>query len=163
MPALALHRGFALGSRPTYRFCRNVLSSVHACCLTHSAKQDGLRYLAFLFRGSRSPFARSRGIGSVICLGGFTSGLAVYLWRSRRGYRSTGYGRTRLAAQPLHPFAQAHWSCYAFRGEYVGAARPQTCAKESSTLWTLLTLRRGCGWYVYATPSPGHTERPARL
>ncbi len=50
MSALALRRGFALGSHPTYRFCRNVLSSVHACCLTHSAKQDGLRYLAFLFR-----------------------------------------------------------------------------------------------------------------
>ena len=34
----------------------------HACCLTLSAKQTGLRYLAFLFRrGSRSPFVRSRG------------------------------------------------------------------------------------------------------
>ena len=50
MSALALRHGFALDSRPTYRFCRNVLSSVHACCLTPCAKQDGLRYLAFLFR-----------------------------------------------------------------------------------------------------------------
>ena len=29
-------------------------------------------------------------------------------------------------------------------GSTLGAARPQTCAKESSTLWTLFTLRRGC-------------------
>ena len=74
--------------------CRAVLSRCfaldHACCLTHSAKQDGLRYFAFLFRGSRSPFVRSRGVGAVVCLCGFTSGLAVYLWRSRRSYRGRG-------------------------------------------------------------------------
>ena len=29
-------------------------------------------------------------------------------------------------------------------GSPLGATRPQTCAKESSTLWTLFTLRRGC-------------------
>ena len=33
----------------------------HACCLPHSAKQDGLRNVAFLFRrGSGSPVTRSR-------------------------------------------------------------------------------------------------------
>ena len=32
----------------------------HACCLPHSAKQDGLRGVAFLFRrGSESPLVRS--------------------------------------------------------------------------------------------------------
>ena len=40
--------------------------------------------------GSRSPFVRSRSVGAVICLGGFTSGLAVSLWRSRRSYRGRG-------------------------------------------------------------------------
>ena len=95
--------------------------------------------------------------------------------------------------QRLCGFAQSHWLCNAFRGEYVGAARPKPapkslrlsglssrcgwvglvqiryactllrshiglavlsagstlglrapdCAKESSTLWTLFTLRRG--------------------
>ena len=58
------------------RFCCRVLSSVHACvcgsvgalCLGSrlsfflcQEKRDGLRYLAFLFRRSRSPFVRSRG------------------------------------------------------------------------------------------------------
>ena len=32
------------------RFYWSVLRSVHACCLPQSVKQDGLRYLAFLFR-----------------------------------------------------------------------------------------------------------------
>ena len=62
-----------------------VFVSAHACCLTLSAKQDGLRYAPFLFRRSRSPFVRSRCAGVVIGLGWFTSGLGVYLRRSRRG------------------------------------------------------------------------------
>ena len=45
-----LAQRFVLGSHPALRFCCGDLSSVHACCLTHCAKQDGLRYLAFLFR-----------------------------------------------------------------------------------------------------------------
>ena len=76
---------FAIDSRPALRFWRGGLPSVHTCCLSRD-KQDGLRYIAFLFRGSRSPFARSRGVGAVIWLGRFTSALAVYLWRFRRGY-----------------------------------------------------------------------------
>ena len=102
---------------PGVRSYRNVLRSIHAgraflsecpafdhaCCLPHSAKQDGLRYLAFLFRrGSRSPFVRSRIVGAVIRLCGFTSGLCVSLWRSRR---VTGERRTGLAARLLCAFA----------------------------------------------------------
>ena len=50
----------------------------HACCLPHSAKQDGLRNVAFLFRhGSGSPFVHSRILGSVIELYRFTSCLYV--------------------------------------------------------------------------------------
>ena len=70
---------------------------------------------------------------------------------------------------PLCAFAQAHWLCYAFRGEYAGAARPQTCAKESKVeaalppLWTLFTLRRGWVGACSRRPSPGHTGRPDRL
>ena len=59
-----------LGSRLSFFLCQE--------------KRDGLRYLAFLFRRSRSPFVRSRSVGAVICLWWFTSGLAVSLWRSRR-------------------------------------------------------------------------------
>ena len=74
---------------------RTVLSDClafdHACCLPHSAKQDGLRYVVFLFRrGSRSPVVRSRIDSAVIGFRGFTSGLSVSLWRSRR--RTKGQG-----------------------------------------------------------------------
>ena len=41
------------------------------------------------------------------------------------GTRGTG-----LAAQHLCAFAQAHWLCYAFRGEYVGAPRPKPAPKS---------------------------------
>ena len=92
--------------------------------------------------GSRSPFARSRGVGAVICLCWFTSGLAVSLWRSRRvtGERGTGYGAGGAALVRLCAIALA-LKCFP-PGVRWGCA-PQTCAKESSTLWTLFTLRRG--------------------
>ena len=44
------------------------------------------------------------------------------------GYRDVGNGVTRgtgLAARRLCVFAQSHWPCNAFRGEYAGAARPR--------------------------------------
>ena len=100
--------------------------------------------------GSRSPFTRSRGVGAVICLGGFTSGLCVSLWRSRRGYRGAGT-RERgmgLAARLLCVFAQAHWPWSLSAGSTLGLRAPD-CAKESNVeaalppLWTLFTLRRG--------------------
>ena len=44
-----------------HTFLSVCLAFDHACCLPHSAKQNGLRYVAFLFRrGSRSSFVRSR-------------------------------------------------------------------------------------------------------
>ena len=34
----------------TLTFLSGCLAFVHACCLPHSAKQNGLRYVPFLFR-----------------------------------------------------------------------------------------------------------------
>ena len=89
------------------------------------------------------------GCRAVIELGWFTSGLCVSLWRSRR--RTKGMGergerrerRTESAARQS-AFLRDHIGFVVFSaGSPLGAARPQTCAKESSTLWTLFTLRRG--------------------
>ena len=155
---------------PGVRFSLNVLRSItpvfavssrclmfaHACCLPHCAKQDGLRDVAFLFRrGSRSPIVRSRGVGAVICLGGFISGLYVSLWRSRRvtGTWGTelrgGRGwRRGLCASLRNRIGLVSLSA----GRTLGLRAPD-CAKESSTLWTLLRgwpseevrfARRGC-------------------
>ena len=143
--------GIAFGVRLSSLFYCGVLPSVHACCLPCD-KQDGLRYLAFLFRRVEIAIRAFSRRCSVICLCGFTSGLAVCLWRSRRGTRDgvtrrTGHGAggaalvrlcaSALALQVFPPGVR--WGC-----------APQTCAKESSTLWTLFTLRRGCvGAYTH--------------
>ena len=63
------------------------------CLLTNRTACGMLRSYS---AGSRSPFARSRDVGAVICLCGFTSGLAVYLWRSRRGTEDAGDEETEL-------------------------------------------------------------------
>ena len=75
---------FAFGSRLSFFLCQE--------------KRDGLRYAPFLFCRVEIAFVRSRSVGAVICLCGFTSGLCVSLWRSRRvtGMRRTGIrGRWR--------------------------------------------------------------------
>ena len=86
-------------SRLPLRFSRGVLCSIRPAVCRVSAKQDGLRYVAFLFRrGSGSPVARSRIAGAVIRLGWFTLGLRVFCGdpdgstRGRGGRRRRGVG-----------------------------------------------------------------------
>ena len=88
-----------------FAFLSRRFSSVHACCLSRD-KQDGLRYAPFLFRRVEIAIRAFSRRCSVICLGGFTSGLAVSLWRSRR---VTGERVTGLAARRLCAFVQSHW------------------------------------------------------
>ena len=143
-------------SRLSLRFPRGVLCSLTPAVCRLCAKQDGLRDVAFLFRrGSRSPIVRSRGVGAVICLGGFISGLYVPLWRSRR---VTGTWGTELRGGR----GWRRGACASLRnriglvslsaGRTLGLRAPD-CAKESSTLWTLFRgwpsekvrfTRRGC-------------------
>ena len=153
-PSIAvLAQLLALGTRPGLAFLLGRFASVHACCLPHSDKQDGLRCVAFLFRRVEIAFVRSRGVGAVICLCGFTSGLCVYLWRSRRG-RGNGVTEVGGACESLR---NRIGRASLFAGSTLGLRAPD-CAKESSTLWTLFTLRRGCvGTYsrplcVFAQP-----------
>ena len=101
--------GFALGSRLLFVFRQT--GRLAAACVSVPPGRD--RLCAF------------SGRSSVICLCGFTSGLDVSCRRSRRGYRGCGEREAGLAARPLCVFAQPHWYCYAFRGEYAGAARPR--------------------------------------
>ena len=108
----------------------------HACCLPHSAKQNGLREVTFLFRrGSGSPVVRSQIDGAVIGFRGFTSGLCVSLWRSRR--RTKGTRGTESAARQSAFLRDRIGFVMFSAGSPLGAARPQTCAKEPSALWTL--------------------------
>ena len=103
------------------------LALAHACCLS-CAKQDGLRYLAFLFRRVEiaiRAFSRCwRGYLPLWVHFGFGR-FFVAISTGLPGTRGTG-----LAARHLCAFAQAHWLCYAFRGEYVGAPRPKPAPKS---------------------------------
>ena len=151
---------FCLRFTPVMRFSRNVLRSVHACCLTLSAKQDGLRYLAFLFRrGSRSPFVRSRG---ALRLSAFVGSLRVwlFLYGDLDGV-TTGVGYTKRNAV----FVQRSF-CYRFMirndtaGSPLGLRAPNLRQRVFDSLDSLHAAA-GLGWCGFAPPSPGHNRRPA--
>ena len=169
-PLWTLFRGWLSGR---VRFTRRFVS-VHACCLSRD-KQDGLRDVAFLFRRVEIAIRAFSG-----CWHGYLPlwvhfGLAVCLRRSRRDCRGRGgcgeRGYGGLAARPLCSFAQPHWLCNAFRGEYAGAARPRLRQRVFDSLDSLQGLAErqsalyaaGLCWCGFAAPSPGYTERPVRL
>ena len=94
-----LSRRFAIGSWLALRFCRRVLPSAHGwLCSSVAAFCHRLTPVFFLLEeketacdslrscsaGSRSPFARSPVLARLSAFGGFTLGLCVSLWRSRR-------------------------------------------------------------------------------
>ena len=140
-----LLRRFAFGSRLSF--------------FLFQEKRDGLRYAPFLFRrGSGSPVVRSRmscGYPTSSVHFGFVR-LFVAISTGLPGMRGTGSGAggaafVRLCAATLVLL------CFP-RGVRWGCA-PQTCAKESSTLWTLFTLRRGC-LSAYTRRHPGTRKDP---
>ena len=55
VPGVAVLAGRCPRFAHSLAFLLSRFASVHACCLPHGDKQDGLRCLAFLFRRSRSP------------------------------------------------------------------------------------------------------------
>ena len=75
---------------PIIRSCRSVLCSITPAVCRMSAKQDGLRYVPFLFRRVEIAISAFSGCRAVIGLGWFTSGLCVSLWRSRQGTKRRG-------------------------------------------------------------------------
>ena len=150
---------FAFASRSALRFYCGVLRSAYACLafllecfmfvlrlLFDAQHQTGRLAICFvpIPRGSGSPFVRSRG---VVRLSGFVGSLrdCAFLCGDPDGVReSEETRRTESTARCKYVFAQSYWLCHVFRGEYAGAemwkphcGRPQTCAKEPLTLWTL--------------------------
>ena len=66
------------------------------------------------------------------------------MWRFRRSTEERRGRGERSRRRDVSTFLREPLGLAAFSaGSTLGAARPQTCAKESSTLWTLLALRRG--------------------
>ena len=151
---------------PVMRSSRNVLCSVHACCL------PPVRQTGRLAGGLRSYSAVGRdrhscvlGCRVVIGLCWFTSGLRVFWRRSRRGNEGTrGTEAARQSALLRDRISFAMFSA----GSTLGLRAPD-CAKESSTLWTLLRgwtsgkvrfARRGWGGADSRRRHPGIRKDP---
>ena len=163
--------------RPAVRFCWNVLRSAlrHCCSVLRSSTpvffplSGKKKRLAVCFvsipRGSESPFASSHDFGGLSGFVGSLRDCAFLYGDSDGGTGDAENGRTQSygvggAAECV--FAQSHWLCHAFRGEYVGTARPKP-APKSLRLSGLSSRCGGVCWLRYASPSPGYTERPDRV
>ena len=138
----------AFGLRLSSRLYCGVLSSVHACLFSFVRKKetacDALRFYSagrdrhscvLVMLARLSAFVGSLRVCAFLCgdLDGI-AGDAGNRATKERGWRRGACAllRNRIGFEMLSA------------GSTLGAARPQTCAKESSTLWTLFTLRRGC-------------------
>ena len=141
-------------------YCGVLCSITPAVCLLTNRTACGM--LRFYSAGSRSPFVRSRDVGAVICLCGFTSGWpfpygdldGITGDGGDAGNRATGGWRRGLYALLRNHIGFAMLSA----GSTLGLRAPD-CAKESSTLWTLFTLRRGC-LSAYTRRHPGTRKDP---
>ena len=138
-------------------------ASVHACLFSFVRKKEtACGILRSCSAGSRSPFVRSRGalrlsafVGSLrVCafLYGDLDGLPGTRGTRERGYGAGGAAFVRFCVGALALL------CFP-RGVRWGCA-PQTCAKESSTLWTLFTLRRGYVCAYTRRRHPGTRKDP---
>ena len=120
---------FCLGSRPALQLYCGVLPSFTPVFFPLSGKKEAAcGILRSCSAGSRSPFVRSRCVSAVIGRSKFTSGLAVYLWRSRRSYRGRGATRADGAAFVHLCAAVLALQCFP-RGVRWGCA-PQTAPKS---------------------------------
>ena len=135
---------------PALRFCWNALRSVHACCLTHSAKQDGLRNVAFLFRRGRTAdlYVLKRLYGHPTWRVHFWS--VRFLTAARgTGERGRRHGVSAFLRKPIgfDMFsAGVRWGC-----------APQT-APKSLRLSGLSSFDSRCGYVLRGEGDSGTTE-----
>ena len=125
-------RGVWLSVRPALRFYRRVLPRFTPAVCRIAPNRTACDSLRFYSAGRDrhlcvlaalawlSALAGSLRVCAFIC--GDPDGLPG------RGERSCG--ERELAAQHLCIFAQSHWPCKSFRGEYVGATRPKPAPKS---------------------------------
>ena len=159
----------------TYMICVSIAAFCARSRLLFAAlRQTGRLSLSFVSipRGSGSPLERSqRPCGYRTLQVHF--GIVRFLWRSRRS--TTG---VRLYEKERRFVLAFLLIWFTFRddtaGSPLGAARPQTCAKESLTLWTLFMwvrlAQRGALGYnadlaesnLCSGKSCGHTNIPVR-
>ena len=131
------------------------LPLVHACLFSFVRKKEtACDMLRSYSAGSRSP---SCVLAVSVRLSAFVSSLRVWIffYGDLDGLPGCGGRGTGLAARPLCVFAQPHWRCCAFRGEYAGAARPRLrqrveCGSGTAASLDSLHAAAGLCWCVFA-------------
>ena len=144
------------------------LAFAHACCLTHSAKQNGLRKVSFLFRrGSGSPIVRSQrpcDYRTQLVHFGIVRFLAAIPTENERTKKLRRIGE-RSRRRGVGAFLRKHIGLAMLSAGSPLGLRAPDCAKESKVeaalppLWTLFTLRRGC-LSAYTRRHPGTRKDP---
>ena len=119
-------------------FCVRVTPAV--CRM--SAKQDGLRYVSFLFRrGSGPPVVRSQrpsDYRTQLVHFGIVRFFAAIPTENKRTKKLRRIGE-RSRRRGVGTFLRKHIGLAMLSaGSPLGATRPQTCAKEPLALWTLV-------------------------
>ena len=166
MPALRSCWNVLRSITPALRSCWNVLRSITPAVCRIAPNRTACGMLRSYSAVGRDRHSYVLGCRAVIELCGFTSGLCVSLWRSRQRTNETERTRgtrERSRRRGMSALLRNHIGLVSLSAGSTLGLRAPDCAKESSTLWTLFTLRRGRVSAYNAPPPPGYTERPARL
>ena len=137
MPVIRSYRYVLRSITPVIRSYRYVLRSITPAVCRIAPNRTACDMLRSYSAVGRDRHSCVLGCRVVIRLCWFTSGLCVSLWRSRRRTKGREGRRTESAARQSAFLRDRIGFAMFSAGSPLGAARPQTCAKESSTLWTL--------------------------
>ena len=151
--AMRLCRGALWSIHVCYAFLLECFVFDHACCLPRERQTGRLAECCVPVPPWVVIAGRAfSGCRAVIGLGWFTSGLCVSLWRSRRRTEETERTRRRRGDEGTESaalcecvFAQAHWLCHVFRGEFVGGCAPPNLRQRAIGSLDSLHLIRNVG------------------
>ena len=152
-------------SAPVMRSYRNVSRSITPAVCRIAPNRTACGRLRSYSAVGRDRYSRVLGCRAVIGLCWSTSGLRVFWRRSRRGNEGTrGTEAARQSAFLRDRISFAMFSA----GSTLGLRAPnlrQRVECGSGTAASLDSLHAAAGlcWCVFAAPSPGYTERPARV
>ena len=148
-----LSRRFAIGSRLSFSSLRKKRRLTIACVPVPPGRDRHSHVLAALF--GYLPWRVHFGFARFF--------MAISTSNRGRGKRRTGNGERGygVGGAPLCVFAQPHWHCRSFRGEYVGGCAPPNLRQRVFDSLDSLHAAAGLGWCGFAGRHPGTRKDPA--